>query len=182
MNNLMRFALNKQTINCLLSKTDVNQNFFNYHNLRYSTESALQNTVNSSVQNSQSILENEQELDTLYKKVVVHVRGHDRKVLNSYEIFVRMTAQELELNLRQVRSPHRFIERWTLLKSKFVNRKHLRQYEMRTYFKEFEFSNLTGSTCDTLLEYIQRNLPEGVAMHVHQTKLLELSKSIEISE
>jgi hypothetical protein len=28
------------------------------------------------------------------------------------------------------------------------------------------FEKLTGSTADTFLEYIQRNLPEGVAMKV----------------
>jgi small subunit ribosomal protein S10 len=45
---------------------------------------------------------------------------------------------------------------------------------MRTYFREFEFKHLTGSTCDTLLEFIQRNLPEGIAMHVHKTRILPL--------
>ena len=114
------------------------------------------------------------ELDDLYKKVIIQVRGHDPAVLVSYENFVKLTAEELELNLREIRTPTRFIERWTLLKSRFSNRKHMRQYEMRTHFKEFEFVHLTGSTCSTLLEYVQRNLPEGVAMHVHQTKIQEL--------
>lgn len=113
----------------------------------------------------------EGELDDLYKRIVVEVRGHDRAVLDSYANFVKMTSNELECNLSEIREPHRFIERWTVLKSRFSNRKHMRQYEMRTYFREFEFKHLTGSTCDTLLEYIQRNLPEGVAMHVHKTKI-----------
>lgn len=182
MNYLTKFTPNKHTINFLLSRTNLNRNFFQNSNLRYGTESALQNPVNLTVQNNQKILENEQELDELFKKVVVHVRGHDPAVLESYENFVRLTAKELELNLKEVRTPYRFIERWTLLKAKFSKRKHMRQYEMRTHFKEFEFVHLTGSTCDTLLEYIQRNLPEGVAMHVHQTKLLELSDLIKISE
>lgn len=116
----------------------------------------------------------EQELDDLYKRVVVHVRGHDNSVLESYKNFVQHTSKELEVNLSEIREPDRFIERWTLLKSRFGNRKHLRQYEMRTYFREFEFKHLTGSTCDTLLEFIQRNLPEGVAMHVHKTRLASL--------
>ena len=115
-------------------------------------------------------------LDDLFKKVVVEVRGHDPSVLESYESFIKMVAQELEIKLTSIRTPFRFIERWTILKSRFSNRKHMRQYEMRTHFKEFEFIHLTGSTRDTLLEYIQRNLPEGVAMHVHETKILELPK------
>lgn len=116
----------------------------------------------------------QKELDDLFKKVVVEVRGHDNAVLESYKKFVQQASNELEINLNEIREPQRFIERWTLLKSRFSNRKHMRQYEMRTYFREFEFKYLTGSTCDTLLEYIQRNLPEGVAMHVHKTKICQL--------
>ncbi|RNA37936.1 28S ribosomal mitochondrial isoform X1 [Brachionus plicatilis] len=121
-----------------------------------------------------SELNEKKELDDLFKKVVVEVRGHDNAVLESYKTFVQQASKELEINLNEIREPDRFIERWTLLKSRFSNRKHMRQYEMRTYFREFEFKHLTGSTCDTLLEYIQRNLPEGVAMHVHKTKLCQL--------
>jgi small subunit ribosomal protein S10 len=114
----------------------------------------------------------------LYKKVVVEVRGHDVAVIKSYEQFVKTTAAELEIPLKEIRTPHRFIERWSILKSRFSNRKHMRQYEMRTHFKEFEFVHLTGSTCSVLLEYIQRNLPAGVAMHVHQTKLSPLPEDL----
>jgi small subunit ribosomal protein S10 len=129
----------------------------------------LTSTTTSIAQTENS--ESDENVDDLYKRVLVKVRGHDPAVLESYRKFVEMTARELHVNLHEVREPHKFIERWTLLKSRFSNRKHMRQYEMRTYFKEFEFKHLTGSTCDTLLEYIQRNLPEGVAMDVHQTRL-----------
>ncbi|CAB0033285.1 unnamed protein product [Trichogramma brassicae] len=57
-------------------------------------------------------------------------------------------------------------QRWTVLKSKHVHKKHRVQYEMRTYYRFLNFLKLTGSTADTFLEYIQRNLPEGVAMKV----------------
>ena len=117
-------------------------------------------------------------LDTLYKEVLVSVRGHDQQVLASYEKFVAMTTDQLKLRLTST-TPEMFIERWTLLKSRFGNRKHLRQYEMRTYFKEFKFEKLTGSTADTLLEYIQRNLPEGVAMHVTRKKLMRLEEILQ---
>ncbi len=33
------------------------------------------------------------------------------------------------------------------------------------------FHNLTGSTADTFMEYVQRNLPEGVAMKNSSLKL-----------
>lgn len=57
-------------------------------------------------------------------------------------------------------------ERYTILKSAFVHKKHRVQYEYRTYYRYMNFDRLTESTADTFLEYIQRNLPEGVAMKV----------------
>lgn len=55
-------------------------------------------------------------------------------------------------------------DRMVLLKSVFIYKKHRVQYEMRTYYRFMHFHRLTGSTLDTFLEYIQRNLPEGVGM------------------
>jgi hypothetical protein len=37
---------------------------------------------------------------------------------------------------------------------------------------------LTGSTADTFLDYIQRNIPEGVAMEVTKMRLEALPKGI----
>lgn len=37
-----------------------------------------------------------------------------------------------------------------------------------------QFHHLTGSTADTFLEYIQRNLPEGLAMKVNKTAIERL--------
>lgn len=34
-----------------------------------------------------------------------------------------------------------------------------------------QVSNVTGDTANTFLEYIQRNIPEGVSMSVEQTSL-----------
>lgn len=126
------------------------------------------------------------EHDDLYKRVVIEVRAHDRSVLDSYEKFVKLASEELLTDgarvLTEDRDKARFIERWTLLKSRFGNRKHMRQYEMRTYTREFELTYLTGSTCDTLLEYIQRNLPEGCAMHVHKTRMLALPEQLDVTQ
>lgn len=70
------------------------------------------------------------------------------------------------------RKPHH--ERYTLLKSAFVHKKHRVQYEIRTYFKFMHFHRLTGSTLSTFLEYIERNLPEGVALKATKIELLEI--------
>jgi len=41
-----------------------------------------------------------------------------------------------------------------------------------------EFKHLTGSTADTFLEYIERNLPEGVALKVYKTAIEALPPHI----
>lgn len=59
-----------------------------------------------------------------------------------------------------------------LLRSAFVNKIHRVQYEFRFYRRFMTFVRLTGSTADTFLEYIERNLPEGVALKVTKVMLL----------
>ena len=39
---------------------------------------------------------------------------------------------------------------------------------------------MTGETADTFLEYIQRNIPEGVSMSVEQTALEPISEFLEL--
>lgn len=71
-----------------------------------------------------------------------------------------------------MRKPHKL--RHTLLKSVHVHKKHRVQYEIRTYFHFVHLHRLTGSTCDTYLEYIERNLPEGVGMKVTKIEMQRL--------
>ncbi|XP_057678847.1 small ribosomal subunit protein uS10m [Corythoichthys intestinalis] len=107
-----------------------------------------------------------EEPDTLFQKVTVLVKGHDRAVLDSYEYFATMAAKELGINIDKVFEPPKDMERFTLLKSVHIFKKHRVQYEMRTHYRCIELTHLTGSTARVYLEYIQRNLPESVAMQV----------------
>ncbi|KAM6185724.1 small ribosomal subunit protein uS10m [Rhynchocyon petersi] len=117
------------------------------------------------------------EPDTLYKRLSVLVKGHDKAVLDSYEYFAVLAAKELGLSIK-VHEPPRKIERFTLLKSVHIFKKHRVQYEMRTLYRCLELEHLTGSTANVYLEYIQRNLPEGVAMEVTKTRLERLPEHI----
>ncbi|XP_061481317.1 small ribosomal subunit protein uS10m isoform X2 [Rhineura floridana] len=119
------------------------------------------------------------EPDTLYRRLTVLVKGHDRVVLDSYEYFMVLAAKELGLTLEKVEEPPRKIERFTLLKSVHIFKKHRVQYEMRTHYRYIELKHLTGSTANVYLEYIQRNLPEGVAMEVKKTRLESLPEHIQ---
>lgn len=119
-----------------------------------------------------------EEPDTLFQKMSVLVKGHDTAVLNSYEFFATMAAKELGIKIAKVYEPPRAIERFTLLKSVHIFKKHRVQYEMRTHYRCIELSHLTGSTAQVYLEYIQRNLPEGVAMEVTKTTMEKIPDHI----
>ncbi|KAH0566567.1 28S ribosomal protein S10, mitochondrial [Cotesia glomerata] len=117
--------------------------------------------------------------DKLYKKVQVEVRGNEPAVLTSYGTFVSAAASHLGIEMTRNTQPKKAIhERYTVLKSAFVHKKHRVQYEFRTYYRYMDFEKLTESTTDTFLEYIQRNLPEGVAMKVTKTEIKPLFESV----
>ncbi|XP_033326616.2 mitochondrial ribosomal protein S10 [Megalopta genalis] len=117
--------------------------------------------------------------DKLYKKLEIEVRGHDPVVLESYGKFAVMAATHLNITVgRNVKPLKAIHKRYTLLKSVHVYKKHRVQYETRTYFRYLDFFRLTGSTADTFLEYIQRNLPEGVAMKATKVELQTLPESV----
>uniref|UniRef100_A0A3Q3WPM6 Small ribosomal subunit protein uS10m n=1 Tax=Mola mola TaxID=94237 RepID=A0A3Q3WPM6_MOLML len=112
-----------------------------------------------------------EEPDALFQKVSLLVKGHDRAVLDSYDFFATMAAKELGITVSKVSEPQKDIERLTLLKSVHIFKKHRVQYEMRTHYRYLELSHITGSTAQVYLEYIERNLPEGVAMEVTKTAM-----------
>ncbi|XP_060686860.1 small ribosomal subunit protein uS10m [Hemiscyllium ocellatum] len=118
------------------------------------------------------------EPDALYRKISVLVKGHDKAVLDSYEYFATLAAKELNITVDKVYEPVKKIDRMTLLKSVHIFKKHRVQYEMRTYYRCIEIKHLTGSSANVYLEYIQRNLPEGVAMEVTKTLIEKLPEHI----
>ncbi|XP_059212411.1 small ribosomal subunit protein uS10m isoform X3 [Centropristis striata] len=143
-------------------------NIIRSHHPLTSSTSFHTSTVFSSTPSSITVTE---EPDALFQKVSVLVKGHDRAVLDSYEFFATMTAKELGIPINKVFEPPKVMERMTLLKSVHIFKKHRVQYEMRTHYRCIELSHLTGCTAQVYLEYIQRNLPEGVAMMVTKTAM-----------
>ncbi|TPP62989.1 28S ribosomal protein S10 [Fasciola gigantica] len=128
--------------------------------------------------------EEEKERDILYRKVVLVIKGHETGVLRSYEQFLKTVCGELSLNFERYcfglvdhftsnsESRNRpAFQRLSLNKSPFIYKKHQRQYEFRTYYKYFTIKEITGCTTDVFLEYVERNLPEGIAMEVIRHRL-----------
>ncbi|KAF7991567.1 hypothetical protein HCN44_008938 [Aphidius gifuensis] len=117
--------------------------------------------------------------DKLFKKLEIEVKGNDPAVLKSYGIFSTTAASHLGITVGRNVAPNKpNFYRWTVLKSAHVHKKHRVQYEMRTHFRYLDFFRLTQSTADTFLEYLQRNLPEGVAMKVTKVEIQRLPESI----
>ncbi|CAG0917604.1 unnamed protein product [Notodromas monacha] len=106
------------------------------------------------------------EPDKLYSMVELEMKGHDPAVLKSYEDFTLMAAENLGITMKDKWVPDKRRILLSLLKSVHIYKKHQVQYEFRTHFRVVRFEKLTGSTADTFLEYIERNLPEGVLMQV----------------
>ncbi|KAG5442335.1 28S ribosomal protein S10, mitochondrial [Clonorchis sinensis] len=118
------------------------------------------------------------ERDVLYKKIVLTVKGHEPEVLQSYQSFVQEVCENLALDLHCDTRNRPTFKRLSLNKSPFIYKKHQRQYEFRTYYKYFTISRITGCTADVFLEYVQRNLPEGVAMECTRHRLEKLPEAI----
>ena len=116
------------------------------------------------------------ETDVLYKNVDIEFKGHDLAVMSSYEKFLSEAAAELDIKISKAWTPPQEKKLWTLLKSAHIYKKHRVQYETRTNFRVIQLQHLTGSTADTFLEYIQRNLPEGMAMKVTRHAIEALPK------
>ncbi|EDO31212.1 predicted protein, partial [Nematostella vectensis] len=110
--------------------------------------------------------------ERLYSLISVKVKGSDEAVLKSYTHFVTRAANLLNIDISGRYSIQRATHiLYTLLKSPHIYKKHRAQYEIRTHGRMLQLKNLTCNTADVFLEYIQRNLPEGVSMSVEQTAL-----------
>lgn len=102
--------------------------------------------------------------------------------MKSYGWYATTAAEHLGIQVGKCFTPRKADkDRWTVLKSVHVHRKHLVQYEARTYYRFLNFHNLTESTLKTFLEYIQRNLPEGTAMKATKVEIQRIPEHIEKS-
>lgn len=112
-----------------------------------------------------------EDIGRLFEEVTLKVRGSDEAVLDSYTQFVRRAAITLNLDVSGKIVIPMHIEKRTLLKSPHIYKTSRVQYELRTHARMLQVRQITGDTADIFLEYIQRNLPEGVSMSVEQTEL-----------
>lgn len=117
--------------------------------------------------------------ESLFRAIDVLVKGHEKSVLDSFMTFMIVTAKHLEIDIAGQLTPKFIADRSTFLKSVHIYKKHRVQYEMRTHRLVLQLKYLTSSTANVYLEYVQRNIPAGVAMHVHKWRLERLPEHIQ---
>ncbi|CAO1308019.1 unnamed protein product [Diamesa tonsa] len=119
------------------------------------------------------------EKDKLFSRLEIEVKGIDPEVMKSYAWFATTAANNLGINVGKCWAERKSRkDRLTLLKSVHVYKKHRVQYEVRTYFRFMNFHNMTSSTLDTFLEYIERNLPEGCAIKATKVEIQKLPEHL----
>ncbi|ETN63432.1 mitochondrial ribosomal protein S10 [Anopheles darlingi] len=117
--------------------------------------------------------------DKLYSRLELQMKGIDPEVMKSYATFAKTAAEHLDIEVGKHWALRKAVkDRLTLLKSVHIYKKHRVQYEIRNYYRFMHFHKLTGSTLDTFLEYIERNLPEGIALKVTKVELQELPEHL----
>uniref|UniRef100_A0A0R3RRB9 Small ribosomal subunit protein uS10m n=1 Tax=Elaeophora elaphi TaxID=1147741 RepID=A0A0R3RRB9_9BILA len=119
------------------------------------------------------------DLDRLFSRIQLEYRGHDKAVLKSYTTFLKTVCHHLELDVVSIKV---FPYVWWIqnaLRAKFAKKKNQIHYETRTHIRQFTIRHVTGSTASTFLEYIQRNIPEGVAMKVTYDEITVLPEIIQ---
>ncbi|XP_068625668.1 small ribosomal subunit protein uS10m [Battus philenor] len=155
-------------------------NFLNYNTLLHTTRPLSTATVTPLVKPIENAPQQiDPVLDKLYRRVELEMRGIDPAVLLSYSWFCIAAASHLGIDVTKswaLRKAEK--ERHTLLRCVHIYKKHRVQYEIRTYFRFIHLQRLTGSTCDTYLEYIERNLPEGCALKVTKIECQKLPEHI----
>ncbi|XP_050071348.1 28S ribosomal protein S10, mitochondrial [Anopheles maculipalpis] len=117
--------------------------------------------------------------DKLYSRVELQMKGIDPEVMKSYALYTKTAAEHLNIEVGKNWVLRKAVkDRLTLLKSVHIYKKHRVQYEVRNYYRFMHFHKLTGSTLDTFLEYIERNLPEGIALKVTKVELQQLPEHL----
>lgn len=111
-------------------------------------------------------------------QITLKVRSFDEAVLDSYTQFLQRAAGVLSLDVSKRIILPCHTEKRTLLKSPHIYKKHRVQYELRTHARMLQMCELAGDTADIYLEYVQRNIPEGVSMSVEQTELESIPEYI----
>ncbi|XP_058449705.1 small ribosomal subunit protein uS10m isoform X2 [Malaya genurostris] len=147
------------------------------------TTARFYSTDTPTVANSSSSIALNTVPDKLYSRVELEMKGIDPEVMKSYAYFAQTAAGHLNIEVGKHWALRKAIkDRLTLLKSVHIHKKHRVQYEIRNYYRFMHFHKLTGSTLDTFLEYIERNLPEGVALKVTKVEIQQIPEHLRSAE
>ncbi|XP_050296532.1 28S ribosomal protein S10, mitochondrial [Anthonomus grandis grandis] len=123
-----------------------------------------------------------EEPDRLIRTLELECKSNEPAVLRSFCKFALSVGNNFGIECKSWTPKKPIHERYTVLKVVHIFKKHRVQYETRTYFSFVQYQKMTGSTADTLLEYVQRNLPEGVALKATKVEVQEIPEHLRENE
>lgn len=109
-----------------------------------------------------------------YREIALEIYGYDRSVIASYVQYVRYAAARLDLHCSSPIVYPKITRKWSIIKSPFKFSFKRAEYELRRFQTALYLWNLTGTTADVFLEYVERNLAAGLGMNVHMESMEQL--------
>ena len=122
-------------------------------------------------------------------KIYIDCRLQNNPKIETFDTVIKFITNNTSCAiLSNSLAPKMKIKKFSVLKSPFIYKKHWAQYEIRTHSRilpvslsvsvfvcwvhveHLQVTRITGRTADIFLEYIQRNLPEGVNMMVEKVE------------
>jgi len=105
--------------------------------------------------------------------LLVSVRCSSKAVLDSYCMFAEYTAQQLSSN--PTITPGKITRSvMTVNRSPFIHGLHKDRFSRDLFNTHITLKDVSGSTADVFLEYLQRHMTEGMSMSVTEERLVEI--------
>lgn len=103
-------------------------------------------------------------------KFSIRLKGSDWGLMEGYLAVIQRIGGMMGCKVSGIIRMPCIIRKVTVLRSKFVHKRHMDVFEERTHVHFVEVRKCSDETQDLLLHYIERNLPAGIAMRTFERK------------
>lgn len=106
-------------------------------------------------------------------RLVLSIKGSCYSTLRSYFIYSHFTAECLDI--QSTMEPGKLVTGvYTVNKSPVVHGKHKDRFKRDLWNRKLILHDISGTTADVYLSYVQRNIPAGVTMAITEERLTEI--------
>jgi len=107
-------------------------------------------------------------------KLVLSVKGSCYSTIRSYFVFAHFAAECLEINV--TKEPGKLVTGvYTINRSPFVHGAHKDRFKRDIWNRKLILHDISGTTADVYLSYVERNLPAGLTMAVTEERLTDIN-------